>query len=309
MSTLMTVTPASPSPAAPSSAPSGAPPPPSPTPLSPDQLQLTTPTTDTSAPAPAPTAFKALAEHVLSGFQRLIAWLGSVLGLDPAPASSAQPAAPSSPTTPPAAETSAASGSPPRGYIQVPGGFIPPPPPPPPDPGQGTVAPSPVPVAPAPTAPPAGQPMVPSPAPSISASTGTAASEGLDPAIAAQAEQVLADTNAQRAAYGLPPLSFTPALDAVAAGRSEDMVKRNYFSHVDPDGHDPFWHMQQGGVSFMAAGENIAEGQPTPDAVVQAWMNSPGHRANILNPNYHHIGIGIAQAANGMLVWTQDFTN
>jgi len=86
------------------------------------------------------------------------------------------------------------------------------------------------------------------------------------------------------------------------------MARRNYFAHTDPDGHDPFWHLQQAGIAFTSAGENIAEGQPTPEAVMSAWMNSPGHRANILNPTYRSIGIGVVQGPEGP-VWTQDFTS
>jgi uncharacterized protein YkwD len=126
--------------------------------------------------------------------------------------------------------------------------------------------------------------------------------QGQDAAVQA----VLAGVNAERAKAGLPPLALSRELSGVATARSQDMANRNYFAHTDPDGHDPFWHLQQAGIAFQTAGENIAEGQPTPESVVSDWMNSPGHRANILNPAYRTIGIGVVASGHG-LVWTQDF--
>lgn len=181
----------------------------------------------------------------------------------------------------------------------APNGQIPPPPPPVPSQNAPTPIPTRAPVpAPIPVPVPVPQPAAPAQAPSSGATQ-----------VPAELQQVLDDTNRQRAAAGLSPLSFTPELNRVASDRSKDMVTRHYFEHVDPDGHDPFYHMQQDGVNFMTAGENIAMGQPTANAVVDAWMHSAGHRANILNPNFHHIGIGVARNANGQLYWTQDFTN
>jgi uncharacterized protein YkwD len=119
-------------------------------------------------------------------------------------------------------------------------------------------------------------------------------------------QAVLDGVNRERSKAGLAPLALSPQLCAVATERSQDMASRNYFSHTDPDGHDPWWHYQQAGLAYKAAGENIAEGQPTPESVVSDWMNSPGHRANILNPAFRTIGIGVVQSAHG-LVWTQDF--
>ena len=87
------------------------------------------------------------------------------------------------------------------------------------------------------------------------------------------------------------------------------MVARRYFDHRDPDGHDPFWHIRQDGIRYMAAAENIAQGQPDSAAVVAAWMNSPGHRANILNPNLRKLGVGIVRDSRGVPTWTQLFTD
>ena len=73
------------------------------------------------------------------------------------------------------------------------------------------------------------------------------------------------------------------------------MQKNNYFSHTSPTYGSPFDMMRDQGVSYKSAGENIAQGQRTPQEVVQAWMNSEGHRRNILNSNYTHIGVGMIQ--------------
>ena len=105
----------------------------------------------------------------------------------------------------------------------------------------------------------------------------------------------------------LPPLQLDPALCRVAAERCQDMVDRHYFAHTDPDGHDPFWHLAHAGVNYRTAGENIAEGQRSPDEVMRTWMGSAGHRANILKASHARIGIGVAQGRDG-LVWTQVFT-
>lgn len=82
------------------------------------------------------------------------------------------------------------------------------------------------------------------------------------------------------------------------------MAVNNYFSHTSPTYGSPFDMMKKFGISYTAAGENIAKGQRTPQEVVTAWMNSEGHRANILNKNYTHIGVGFEE--NGY-IWTQQF--
>lgn len=115
-------------------------------------------------------------------------------------------------------------------------------------------------------------------------------------------------TNEQRAKNGLSPYVWDDAIAAVARAHSKDMSARNFFSHVNPDGIDPFQRMRVGGISFSYAGENIAGG-PSADMMMTNWMNSPGHRANILNAGFHRIGIGVAQNNTYGLVATQDFTN
>ncbi len=90
----------------------------------------------------------------------------------------------------------------------------------------------------------------------------------------------------------------------VAEAKSVDMARNNYFSHTSPTYGSPFDQMRAAGISYRAAGENIAQGQRTPQQVVQAWMDSPGHRQNIMNASYTHIGVGFVQ--NGYY-WTQQF--
>ncbi|WP_371932311.1 CAP domain-containing protein [Bacillus sp. WLY-B-L8] len=118
-------------------------------------------------------------------------------------------------------------------------------------------------------------------------------------------EQKVVDlTNAERAKQGLPALKVDAALSKVARIKSEDMQKNHYFDHTSPTYGSPFDMMKQFGISYKSAGENIAQGQRTPEEVVQAWMNSAGHRANILNSGYTHIGVGYVENGN---YWTQEF--
>lgn len=119
--------------------------------------------------------------------------------------------------------------------------------------------------------------------------------------------QVLALTNQERAKQGLQPCTGTDAnLNRSARAKSEDMAANNYFAHDSPTYGDPFAMMRNFGVQYSSAGENIAMGQPTPEAVVAAWMNSPGHRANIMNGSFTHLGIGYV-VKGGKAYWTQQF--
>lgn len=117
-------------------------------------------------------------------------------------------------------------------------------------------------------------------------------------------QQVVDLTNAERAKAGLKPLEIYSPLMKSAHAKSEDMANNHYFSHTSPTYGSPFDQMKTFGISYRSAGENIAQGQRTPQEVVQAWMNSAGHRANILNANYTHIGVGFVE--NGYY-WTQQF--
>ncbi|MED2182397.1 CAP domain-containing protein [Bacillus wiedmannii] len=117
-------------------------------------------------------------------------------------------------------------------------------------------------------------------------------------------QRVVELTNAERAKQGLPALKIDTELSKVARVKSEDMQKNNYFDHNSPTYGSPFDMMKKFGISYTSAGENIAQGQRTPEEVVQAWMNSAGHRANILNNSFTHIGVGYVESGN---YWTQQF--
>lgn len=122
--------------------------------------------------------------------------------------------------------------------------------------------------------------------------------------------KVLELINIERISHGLNKLILDDALSYVARDHSEDMYKRNFFDHTNPDGLSPFDRMKNYGISYRTAAENIAAGQSSPEDVVNAWMNSEGHRQNILNPNFNKIGIGyFYSGANYVHYWTQCFTN
>lgn len=110
--------------------------------------------------------------------------------------------------------------------------------------------------------------------------------------------------NEIRKQNGLKELTYDWQLGRVARIKSEDMRDNKYFSHTSPTYGTPFQMIKNFGITYRSAGENIARGQTTPQKVVDAWMNSSGHRANILNPSYTHIGVGYAP--NGHY-WTQMF--
>ena len=116
--------------------------------------------------------------------------------------------------------------------------------------------------------------------------------------------QVVELTNNERQKAGLAPLQIDNLLMDNAEEKSLDMKNNQYFSHTSPTLGSPFEQMENNGITYKKAGENIAKGQQTPEQVVQAWMDSPGHRENIMNPNYTHIGVGYV---NGGHYWTQQF--
>lgn len=99
-------------------------------------------------------------------------------------------------------------------------------------------------------------------------------------------------------------LKIDTELSKVARIKSQDMKDKNYFDHNSPTYGSPFDMMKQFGISYKTAGENIAQGQQTPEEVVQAWMNSQGHRENIMNSSFTHIGVGYVESGN---YWTQQF--
>lgn len=117
-------------------------------------------------------------------------------------------------------------------------------------------------------------------------------------------KQVVTLVNEERAKNGLGALKIDTALSKMARVKSNDMATHQYFDHTSPTYGSPFDMMKQFGISYQYAGENIAMGQQTPQEVMNAWMNSEGHRANILNKNFTHIGVGYVE--NGHY-WTQEF--
>jgi uncharacterized protein YkwD len=176
---------------------------------------------------------------------------------------------------PPPAETATASPEAPVASASAEDAATPPPP-------VAAAAPRPAP-APAP---------VPAPAPAAATASGV---EG----------EVLALVNTQRESAGCRPLVADGGLAAVARAHSADMRDRNFFDHVNPDGLDPFERARQAGQTNARA-ENIAYGQANPAAVVEAWMNSSGHRANILDCELRTLGVGVAEGSGGPW-WTQLF--
>lgn len=123
-------------------------------------------------------------------------------------------------------------------------------------------------------------------------------------ALSAYEQKVVDLTNQERAKNGLSALKIDTTLSKMAHEKSRDMSANGYFSHTSPTYGSPFDMMKKYGITYHYAGENIAMGQQTPEEVVKAWMNSQGHRENILNPNYNYIGVGYVSQGN---YWTQEF--
>lgn len=116
---------------------------------------------------------------------------------------------------------------------------------------------------------------------------------------------VLTLVNEERAKVGCAPLQADAGLGGLAQDFSDDMAARGFFDHTDPDGKTPWDRADAAGVTGLG-GENIARGQATPQAVMDSWMNSEGHRANILNCDYTRLGVGVHTGSGGPW-WTQDF--
>mgnify|MGYP001078724027 CR=1 FL=1 len=118
-------------------------------------------------------------------------------------------------------------------------------------------------------------------------------------------QEVVELVNQERAKAGLNPLTVNA--DVTAAARIRCVEQTSSFSHTRPNGSSFSTVLDEQGVNYMSAGENIAYGQRTPEEVMNAWMNSQGHRENILNSRYTSIGVGCYQSSNGTLYWTQLF--
>lgn len=110
-------------------------------------------------------------------------------------------------------------------------------------------------------------------------------------------ETVIAEMNVHRAAAGLPPLQEDDRLLRAATARMRDMEEQAYWAHVAPDGRSPFEVIRPHGYQFMNAGENLASGFETAEVLVQSWMESKGHRANILSPVYRDCGVAVIEGA------------
>jgi uncharacterized protein YkwD/stress response protein SCP2 len=125
--------------------------------------------------------------------------------------------------------------------------------------------------------------------------------------LARTAAEVVTLTNAERATAGLPPLTADPRLTAAAQAHSDDMSARGFYSHTTPEGGQPWDRAAAAGATHRGIGENIASGQRTAAEVVSGWMTSPGHRRNILKPEFTHIGVGYAAGGRSATYWTQLF--
>ena len=131
---------------------------------------------------------------------------------------------------------------------------------------------------------------------------------GSEPAdtVAAYEQEVFDLVNQIREENGLEPFVYNETLAETARAHSQDMIDRDFFDHNNPDGKSPFDRMRDNGLSFSMAAENIAAGQRTPEEVVESWMNSPGHRANILG-DCKELGVGLALGGHYGYYWTQCF--
>ncbi|ONH24446.1 CAP domain-containing protein [Pseudofrankia asymbiotica] len=201
-------------------------------------------------------------------------------GGDPRPTATASPA-----TSSPAASPSTTSSP-----TAVPTSSPAPPPPAP-----TTTPPRTVPT----TRPPTRPPTTPAPRPTTTAPP--------PPAGGTQTDEVVRLTNVERSKAGCGPLAVDARLTAAAQGHSADMAQKNYFSHTSLDGRSFADRIRATGFPGTSIAENIAAGGTTAAQTVEMWMNSEGHRANILNCSYTHIGVGYAEGGSYRYYWTQDF--
>jgi uncharacterized protein YkwD len=129
-----------------------------------------------------------------------------------------------------------------------------------------------------------------------------------NPGSDASANEIVDLVNAIRLEYGLEPLASDPLLAQAAQAYAQRMAEMNFFDHVDPHtGTMPWDRAEQAGYAWSFIAENLAAGQFTPESVVDGWMNSPGHRANILSPDPTEIGVGIYEGGLFGIYWVQLF--
>ncbi len=127
------------------------------------------------------------------------------------------------------------------------------------------------------------------------------------PPVGSWQDQMVASINSFRAAEGLPPLTRCATLDVAAQNHSQDQANRNTMSHIGGDGSTMVTRADRAGYTgWRSLAENVAYGQGDVTTVMRAWMNSPGHRANILGGSTH-VGVGLARSSNGTPYWTQDY--
>lgn len=131
----------------------------------------------------------------------------------------------------------------------------------------------------------------------------TAAEQG----VLSMEQEVVQLVNLERSKHGLAPLELDEKVTSIARKKSADMRDRGYFNHQSPTYGSPFDMLTQFGVTYRTAAENIAAGYSSPEAVVKGWMNSEGHRKNILNPSFTKIGIGHVKGGLYGNYWTQLF--
>lgn len=144
--------------------------------------------------------------------------------------------------------------------------------------------------------------------PDGSAGASTTESHQAPPqAVTTQAEAVLLLVNNERRKQGLSELKLSNSLTSIATMKSKDMAEKGYFDHNSPTYGSPFDMLHNFGISYRAAGENIAAGQKTANEVMNSWMNSSGHRANILNTSYTELGVGYYVGGQYGVYWTQLF--
>jgi serine protease len=168
-----------------------------------------------------------------------------------------------------------------------------------------TPAPTPAP-APGPTPTPTPVPAPPELGPAPTPAPTPAPQPAPVPAPSGWQQEMLSRINAERAKAGAGPLAVEDRLTRAAQGWSQYMSDHAYFSHFAPDGSGPGQRITAAGYAWRTYGENIAWGQPDVGSVMDAWLHSPGHRANILNPNFKEVGLGLAQGA-GSPYYCQDF--
>jgi uncharacterized YkwD family protein len=119
--------------------------------------------------------------------------------------------------------------------------------------------------------------------------------------------EVINLVNKEREKHNLKPLEIDMKVSQLARQKSEDMRDKNYFDHTSPTYGKPCDHMKKEGVKYKYCGENIAAGYKTPEEVMEGWLKSKGHRENILNSDYTHIGVGYAEGGTYGTYWTQQF--